>query len=166
MAHTLVRLPLQKSSGRCKGSITSSFRAAFTFSRAPIWSNFTPTSFGGITADINAFSYSSSATVCKQPSGGTTIAWSNIKVPKLSKVNVFLLQAPVICDGKSCFWRSWRYILKGKLLRRLHHKAGKVMTQAVEQKETSSCHNKLIKHGDQAQWLKCAVSVTTISLLP
>jgi hypothetical protein len=81
-------------------------------------------------------------------------------------VYVFLLQAPVTYDGKSCLWRSWRYILKGKLLRRLHHEAGKVMTQAVEQKVTSSCHKKLIKHGDQAQWLKCAVSVTTTSLLP
>lgn len=61
---TRVRFPLENSSGRCKGSITSSLRALFTFSRAPMWSNFTPTSFGGITAEINAFSYSSSATVC------------------------------------------------------------------------------------------------------
>ncbi|KAK6911587.1 hypothetical protein RJ641_023680 [Dillenia turbinata] len=40
----------RNSSGRCNGSITSSFNVSFTFSNAPMSSNVTPISFGGITS--------------------------------------------------------------------------------------------------------------------
>lgn len=66
---TLVSCPLQKSSGLCKGSITSSFKVSLTFSRAPISSNVTPMSVGGITSARSLFSNSFSVTtscVCQK----------------------------------------------------------------------------------------------------
>lgn len=62
ITYTLVNCPLQKSSGLCKGSITNSFRVSFTFSRAPISSNVTPISLGGITSAKSLFSNSFSVT--------------------------------------------------------------------------------------------------------
>jgi len=59
---TLVNCPLQKSSGLRKGSITNSFSVSFTFSRAPISSNVTPMSLGGITSPKSLFSNSFSVT--------------------------------------------------------------------------------------------------------
>uniref|UniRef100_A0A7C9DUR7 Uncharacterized protein n=1 Tax=Opuntia streptacantha TaxID=393608 RepID=A0A7C9DUR7_OPUST len=58
----LVNCPLQKSSGLRKGSITNSFSVSFTFSRAPISSNVTPMSLGGITSPKSLFSNSFSVT--------------------------------------------------------------------------------------------------------
>lgn len=59
---TLVNCPLQNSSGLCKGSITNSFNVSLTFSRAPISSNVTPISLGGITSAKSLFSNSFSVT--------------------------------------------------------------------------------------------------------
>lgn len=60
---TLVSWPLQKSSGLCKGSMTSSFNVSLTFSSAPISSNVTPISLGGITSARSLFSNSFSVTI-------------------------------------------------------------------------------------------------------
>lgn len=60
------RLPREKSSGLLIGSDTSSFNVLFTSSRAPISSNLTPISSGGINAETKFFSNSSLVIVCRK----------------------------------------------------------------------------------------------------
>lgn len=59
---TFVSCPLQNSSGLCRGSMTSSFNVSFTDSKAPMSSNVTPISLGGITSPSRRFSNSLSVT--------------------------------------------------------------------------------------------------------
>ncbi|KAK3040629.1 hypothetical protein RJ639_026950 [Escallonia herrerae] len=59
---------LKNSSGRCRGSITNSFNVSLTFSSAPISSNVTPISLGGITSPRSLFSNSFSVTTSYEKS--------------------------------------------------------------------------------------------------
>ena len=65
-SYTLNKFPCENNSGLLIGSVTSSFNVLFTSSRAPISSNFTPTSSGGTTDEIKLLSYSSSARLCSK----------------------------------------------------------------------------------------------------
>jgi hypothetical protein len=61
--YTFISCPLVNNSGLCKGSITNSFRVSLTLSNAPMSSNVTPISSGGMTSARSLFSNSFSVEI-------------------------------------------------------------------------------------------------------
>lgn len=105
MQVTLVNWPLQKSSGLCSGSITNSFKVSLTFSRAPISSNVTPISSGGITSARSFFSNSFSVTTSYSCQETQLLHTKNQNVKSLTKKTVTLSDFFEFLDSFCMDWR-------------------------------------------------------------